>query len=166
MKLSNIILITTSLFAATSMATEIDVTQTKAFEEIRLIDTKIDENKTQWSVHFGGWSHHVKTNDFEYNETHNMKIVQRNNILFGEFTNSFGNRTYVVGYDLVLTNKHDFQFGLIGGLVHGYKNDAVKSWNYNVMPIVVPYVTYTKYDIQPSVSLMGNAFVFSIKYQF
>lgn len=166
MNRSNILLIVTVLFAASSMATEIDVTQTKAFEEIRLIEVENNDDNTQWSVHFGGWSHHVKTNNFEFNETHNMKIVQRNNVLFGEFTNSFGNRTYVVGYDLVLTNKHDFQFGLIGGVVHGYENDAIKTWKYNLMPIVVPYVTYTKYDIQPSLSLMGNAFVFSIKYQF
>lgn len=158
-------LIALSIVTSTaSFAENLDVTQSKAFENIELSQTQ--ETATSWSVHVGGWSHHVKVEDFNYNETHNMKIVQRNNILFGEFTNSFGNSTYVVGYDLKLANKHDFQFGLIGGAVHGYKNDAIKSWKFNVMPIVVPYVTYTKYDIQPSLSLMGNAVVVSVKYQF
>lgn len=120
------------------------------------------------SIHFGGFSHHLNNNK-DYNNNNKILAVEYKNVVVGTFDNSFDDQSYLIGYNFH-SNWLDLQFGIVTGLVYGYdKDDVSKSvllWGTNLMPLIFPYVTYTKYDIQPTAGIFGEAATLLFKYKF
>lgn len=116
------------------------------------------------TVYVGGWSKHLNTD--AKNESHWLHAYEKNNWQIGGFINSHNDYTIEVTYNFVLGEYHHFEYGSLLGLSYGYKEEDVSTMNYKrFMPIVVPYVAYTEYQVQPFVGLLGQALFFSVRYR-
>ena len=116
------------------------------------------------AIYLGGWSKHL--NGDADNETHWFHAYEYNNWQIGGFINSHNDYTVEVSYNFVLGEYRHFEYGSLVGLSYGYKEEDVDFLNYNrFMPIVVPYVAYTEYQVQPVVGLLGSAVFFTVRYE-
>ena len=107
-------------------------------------------------MYVGGWSSHLTSGD--YNERHHFHAYQKDNWLIGGFVNSFDNYTLIAGKSFSWTNEDEsIEAGFFAGLSYGYKHQHVKISIGGLMPVLVPYITYTAHKIQPSLLLLGNA---------
>lgn len=128
------------------------------------------ESDEELGVYLGGWSYHLGT-DYNYNENHNMVVLEYDNVVFGGFKNSFDENTYVLGYHWY-KDVDDFRFSAIGLLTYGYSKGNYYEVFYErgsgskalIVPVVS--VSYTKYNVQPAIGLMGNALAVLVKAKF
>lgn len=113
-------------------------------------------------LHTGAWSKHFS--DDAYNESHSLLAVEYRSYMAGYFRNSYGE-------DSVFAAKRwswshgNWEAGIAVGAVYGYRH-CFKGWadrSRRVCPLVSPSLTYTKYAIQPSVLVMGNAAALSVR---
>lgn len=113
-------------------------------------------------LHTGAWSQHFSGD--AYNESHDLLAVEYSSYMAGYFENSYGE-------DSVFAAKRwSWEYGyweasIIAGAVYGYRH-CLKGWtdrNRRVCPLISPAITYTRYTVQPSVLLMGNAVALSIR---
>ena len=107
-------------------------------------------------IYMGGWSHHLTSGN--YNEEHHFHAYQKDNWLVGGFVNSFDDYTLIAGKSFGWTNEAEsIEVGFVAGLSCGYKHEHVKLSASGFMPVLVPYIAYTEYKVQPSLLLLGNA---------
>ena len=115
----------------------------------------------QTAVHLGGWSHHIITDGL--NSSHNAVMIEQGDWLVGRFTNSYDQPTSAIAYGQTW-EKGNWKVSVHGGLVYGYsdcysdKGDG-RTW----CPMVYPSLSYTKHRVQPTVGLIGEAFVLTIR---
>lgn len=114
------------------------------------------------SLYLGGFSKHLITQGL--NETHNFVGIQHDKLFAGVFNNSYNNTTGIVAYDTTYTYNDSFSYGLMSGMSYGYNCDDVQiPCLSGFMPLVLPYVEYTKSTIKPMVSLLGEALFITFK---
>ena len=107
-------------------------------------------------MHVGGWSSHLTSGD--YNEEHHFHAYQKDDWIVGGFVNSFDDYTLIAGKSFIWTNEAEsIEAGFVAGMSYGYKHEHVKLSINGFMPVLVPYITYTEYKVQPSLLLLGNA---------
>lgn len=107
-------------------------------------------------IYMGGWSHHLTSG--EYNEEHHFHAYQKDDWLIGGFVNSFDDYTLIAGKSFSWQNEpKSLEVGFVAALSYGYKHEYVKLSINGFLPVLVPYITYTEYKIQPSLLLLGNA---------
>lgn len=124
------------------------------------------------NVTFGGWSYHVQDRDIITNEDHKLlglSYVNENNGWGGfaaRFDNSFDRESYALGV-AKYWSVSDFIVGIQGGAVYGYTSCMGNEGDKSVWcPMVVPSISYAKWDLQPTIMLMGPAVVFAFSYSF
>ncbi len=126
-------------------------------------------------LYTGGWSYHLTeykekdTGYDDFNSTHNLIGVEYDGWLVAYYNNSFYKDSYVLAKNVFQRTYGDFDLSVYAGVVHGYascigeKNPAHGKSKACVM--VAPALTYTKYKVQPSVLLLGNAVALSIRWE-
>jgi hypothetical protein len=104
------------------------------------------------------------------NGKHNFLVYERNDYVAGTFINSYGDRTYTMGYRYGITDEFipDVSLNLLAGLTYGYKQCIGRPMHDSavVCPSVVVEFRYTKYDIQPTVFFTGGAAVLLFNIEF
>ena len=96
-----------------------------------------DENT--FSYHFGGWSSHFVSGDF--NESHQFHLIEYKKVIAGTFTTSFSNRAGLLAYNFSRDYGQHIQVGVLAGGVTGYKRRDVKAIVCaDVCPVLAPYV--------------------------
>ncbi|WP_020408909.1 hypothetical protein [Hahella ganghwensis] len=119
-----------------------------------------------FTVHGGGWSHHIDSSDYDYNSNHRLIAGEYRDWIGGYFRNSFDEDSFFIGHRF---NKQlgDIRLSIMPGATYGYRHcTKPKDLDGNdrrVCPVVVPSATYTKYQVKPTVSLMGTAVVLTIE---
>ena len=115
------------------------------------------------NLHLGGVSHHLDSpSDIEYNESHNMILIERESYVGGFFLNSYGNASLMAAkrYDWTYRSVN---YGFMAGIVYGYEDyQAPLTWN-KLTPAFIPYVQYDYGKVKPTISLMGTAIVLSVE---
>lgn len=108
--------------------------------------------------YLGGWSFNWGTAP-DYTSSSNIVMLQFDNFVAGYYKNSFSNDTYVLGWAFdEWTIAQDLNVGLMVGMSHGFPNDEteVTLGDSEFAPIAVPYITFTRYAVQPMFGLMGT----------
>jgi hypothetical protein len=127
------------------------------------------------SIYTGAWSHHMgdkteRTETFVVsidNETHYLLAYERAGYVIGGFKNSFGEPTAIAGKRFQLFESGDIEAGVYIGASYGYYSctrEIDEKQTPNLCPAVVPEISYTKYRLQPTFMLLGDAFTFSLKW--
>ena len=119
-----------------------------------------------FNLHLGGASHHLDHNeDFDYNESHNLVLIERESYVGGYFKNSYGNDSLLAAKRYDWTYKR-INYGFMAGIVYGYEDyQTPLTWN-KLTPALIPYIQYDYEGIKPTVSLMGTAVVLSVEFDF
>jgi hypothetical protein len=122
------------------------------------------------SLYTGAWSYHINPAESVNNETHNLLAYETHGYIVGAFKNSFSDPTVVVGKRFELFEAGNFKSGIYVGATYGYysctpeRGQVEGSRDRKVCFAAVPEISYTKYSVQPTVMLLGNAVAFSIKW--
>jgi len=116
-------------------------------------------------LHTGAWSKHIGGGD--YNETHKLLAVEHEQIMAGYFENSHGDDSFLAAYRWRVARYQDVRVSVLAGGVYGYSHctKGDDGGSKKLCPLIAPAVTYTAFSVQPSLSLMGNAVVFSIAWE-
>ena len=118
-------------------------------------------------LYTGAWSHHIGASR-DYNETHNLLALEHNAYMAGYFKNSQGDGSALVGVKWAKPLIYDLKASVMVGASYGYKADCLRpeeSGATKVCPMAVPAITYTGAKVQPSLSMIGNAVTFSIRWK-
>lgn len=121
-------------------------------------------------LYLGGWSKHFNSS-YDYNETNNLIGIEYDNLVVGKFDNSFDETTYIFGYDWN-TQWYDIKVGALSGVMYGYTRGRLYDYLYEsgsgkrLLPMILPYISYVKYPVQPVIGVMGNAFILTFKIDF
>ncbi|ASV44534.1 hypothetical protein PBI_SCTP2_519 [Salicola phage SCTP-2] len=126
----------------------------------------VEDKKETFNLSLGAWSKHVLSNDIS-NETHNMIAVQKSRIMGGYFKNSHGNDTFFINYyrEFEITKNIEpfVTFGLMYGYTECFGEDNSSK---DVCPMGVIGVSYTKFRIEPTLYLLGDAISFGPRIKF
>ncbi len=120
------------------------------------------------NLYTGAWSYHINSTPFITNETHHLLAYEHDRLIVGAFKNSYGDLTAVVGSRFELFEAGDFRGGIYLGITYGYRtcdNMAKGNPDRVFCPAVVPEISYTRYKLQPTVMLLGNAIALSFKWK-
>lgn len=121
--------------------------------------------KAETNLYAGAWSTHIGT-DEDYNSTHNLLAVEHEQVFAGYFRNSYDEDAFAAGYRFQ-KSWGDFEGGLLVGATYGYR-DCLKGYadaDRRLCPAVAPMVSYTRYRVQPTVILLGNAVAVSVRFE-
>ena len=123
--------------------------------------------KAETAVYAGAWSKHLVTGDeYDYTSSHDLFAVEYKRVFAARFRNSYGRESYALGYTWS-KQYGNFEAKVVAGAVRGYRGwygDSESTTK--TLPLVVPMVSYTKYKIQPTVLLMGEALAASVRIEF
>ena len=120
--------------------------------------------RAETNIYAGAWSKHLITGG-DYTSSHDLFAVEHKRIFAARFRNSFGRESYALGRTWTWS-KGNLEAKVVVGAVRGYRgfygdyDDKTR-----VLPLVVPMVSYTKYRVQPTVLLMGEALAFSVRFE-
>lgn len=118
------------------------------------------------NLYMGAWSKHLITND-DYTSSHDLVGIQYGQYFAGRFRNSYGRTSYALAHGVFKHKVGDWEGQVLIGVVRGYRrcfsDDGDKAV---VCPLVVPMVSYTKYAVQPTLLLMGEALALSVRVEF
>ena len=122
----------------------------------------------QWIVSVGGWSKHVLGLSSDVtNETHDIISVEHDGYSVGYFKNSYGNDTgfTVKAWRKPLSDNWEgsASFGITYGYTKCYGEDGSGK---NICPYGWIGVSYTKYQVVPSVKILPGVIVFSPEIRF
>jgi hypothetical protein len=117
-------------------------------------------------LYTGAWSYHINPAEGVNNETHNLIAYETHNYIVGAFKNSFSDPTVIAGKRFELFESGDFKAGLYAGVTYGYHGcqQTEDTGKKAVCLAAVPEISYTKYSVQPTIMILGNAVAFSIKW--
>ncbi len=101
-------------------------------------------------------SHHIGGGD--YNERNEGVIFSVDGYFIGAYDNSFDRTSVLVGKGWSYDHNY-FTLSLNAGAVNNYETPiTVGGWT----PFIAPRVTYNKYTLKPSISILGSAIVFGV----
>jgi hypothetical protein len=116
------------------------------------------------ALHAGGWSYHIVTgNKVDYTSSHDLVAVEHKRVFAARFRNSFGRESYALGRTWTWA-KGNLEAKVVVGAVRGYRG-----WygdyqdKTEILPIIVPMLSYTRHKVEPTVLLMGEAIAFSFR---
>ena len=121
-------------------------------------------------IYTGSWSYHFDQKDHPIsNENHELIGYQHNSWMVGSYKNSWGDQSYIIGREFSIKQYGNFKFSALVGADYGYmscdtppEHTEPPKW----CPAILPTVTYVKYDVQPSLAIMGRALTFQIRWKF
>jgi len=113
------------------------------------------------SLYLGGFSKHLFTKGL--NENNPLLAVEINDYVIGGFKNSYNDFTILTARDFKIKTNGNLSAGVILGATYGYYCDYVPLCKDKFMPVLSPYISFTKYNIQPTVLLFGEAVYFTVK---
>lgn len=115
------------------------------------------------AVYLGGISTHIASPDSQYNQSHDLIAYERNVYLVGRFKNSY-NRTSYVAAKGWHEHRGYLRLSLFVGGVYGYRSCyGDEGTEARLCPMLAPSATYTRWRVQPSVFLFGEALVLSAR---
>ncbi|ENC6709911.1 hypothetical protein ABKY54_004521 [Vibrio harveyi] len=129
------------------------------------------DNDKEINLLAGGWSQHFfKQPGPALNYKNDLLAVEYDNWIVGTFKNSYDDRTYTAAYDFNW-QRDDLEYGVAVGLNYGYcgsnqKDKFIDKYGCdtaNIVPMVMPYVSYSKFRIKPTVGLLWNALILTFK---
>lgn len=118
--------------------------------------------QAETAVTLGGWSKHMLT-DEDYNSSHDAVLLEHGPIMAGRFTNSYGRESCALAYGWSRT-WGNWRGAIHAGVIQGYRScfgDDGRSGR--LCPMAYPSVSYVRYRVQPTVGLLGEAVVFSVR---
>ncbi len=113
-------------------------------------------------IHTGAWSQHLSRDD--YNESHRLAAVEYSSYMAGYFNNSYDEDSAFIAKRWS-QDFGDWEASISLGAVYGYRS-CIKGWSEDdrrICPLISPSLTYTRYAVQPSLLLMGNALAISVR---
>ena len=113
-------------------------------------------------LHTGAWSSHFSSHN--YNETHDLVALEYSSYMTGYFQNSYGEDSVFAAKRWSWDEGH-WKAGISLGAVYGYRS-CTKGWSHGerrLCPMISPSLTYTRYPVQPSVLVLGNAIAVSVR---
>lgn len=113
------------------------------------------------AVYVGGFSKHFYSNDL--NEKNPLIAVEINDYIVGGFNNSHRDVTIIAAKNFKLKTISNFSAGVIAGVSYGYECKKFALCKNKFMPALAPYVSFTKYNIQPTVFVFGRAAYLAVK---
>ena len=119
-------------------------------------------------IFLGGISKHFG-NENVTNENHELVALEFNHIIGGTFINSYGNRSYLLGYSAEWNKDHWLSFHLAAGVVKGYSDEQYKylpCFQSEVCPTAIVGLSVNTPYTKPHLFLMGNALVFTLGFEF
>jgi hypothetical protein len=118
---------------------------------------------SEFSLTTGAWSYHFNKDQYITNENNNLIAINYKNWTAGGFKNSYGIDTYFAAKKFSIASYGHLNFSALAGINYGYNNcQGVINVGINedqkkvICPVLSPAVTYTRYEIQPSVLLLSN----------
>lgn len=115
-------------------------------------------------LYLGGWSVHFFTKDV-INENHQTVMVEYDNFLGGTMINSFGHRSYILGYSVDLYESEHFKFNAPAGIMSGYGDtDMIRVGDY--APLLGVGVEFKLPYVRPTVLYTGKAAMVMFKLEF
>ena len=122
-----------------------------------------DENT--FSYHFGGWSSHFVSGDF--NESHQFHLIEYKKVIAGTFTNSFNNRAAILAYNFSKDYGQHIRVGVLAGGVTGYNRGEVRAVDYaDVCPVLAPYVATRGFPVNLSLTAFGDGVLLTLRIDF
>lgn len=124
------------------------------------------------ALYGGGYSTHlIDSNPNISNESHDLIAVQYDTVITGRFNNSYGRESYFVAYEW---NWRPFkempyvQTFTWAGLVNGYTSCSFDggSGNSRLCAMAVAGARYTRWRIEPTAALIGEALTAIISVRF
>lgn len=120
-------------------------------------------------IYTGAWSYHFDQKDHPItNQKHDLIGYQHDAWMIGSYHNSFGDQSYMIGREFQVRQYGNFNLTVVAGADYGYKSCTGPTTNKDAVwcPAIMPVLTYTKYDIQPSLAIMGRALTLQIRWRF
>lgn len=141
----------------------------KAFAFVSLIFFALNANafeREEVHVALGGWSHHVVSESIT-NETHNIVAVEYGSVAAGYFKNSFGRDSFFIARHWRYTIMENVDVTASIGVNYGYRG-CYGDFRDEQTPCLHGHIGigYTKYMIEPTIKLFGDAIVFSPEVRF
>ena len=118
------------------------------------------------SLYTGAWSYHpIPDKDVDHS-SHNLIGYEHNTLLVAAYKNSYGKASLFVAKRLEFIDEPTWKAAVNVGINYGYYkclrvDMEEKTW----CPAVVPEISYTKYKVQPTLSLFGKAIVLAFKWE-
>lgn len=120
-------------------------------------------------IYAGGWSKHFGDTTGVINEQHNFVGYERDDWIVGSFKNSFGKDAYLAGKILEIYEIDNIHLKVAVGGVYGYNScsDTNPPSNEAVLcPAVAPMLSYERFAMQPTITVVGKAVVVMVKWRF
>jgi len=130
-------------------------------KHILLLIALISEPLLADGVYVGGVSKHLFQKGM--NENNPLLAVEVNNYIVGGFKNSYSDFTVFAAKNFNLKTFDNFSLGVMLGVTYGYDCQYESICLNNFIPVSSPYVSFTKYNIKPTVLLFGEALYFTVK---
>lgn len=97
--------------------------------------------------------------EHSFNESNRLLAIEYKRVFAGYFKNSFNDDSFALGYRFS-KQWGNWEGSILAGVTYGYR-DCTSSWDQfedkKVCPAVSPMITYTKYDIKPTLIVIGEA---------
>lgn len=122
------------------------------------------------SVLLGGWSYHFDRGQ-DWNESHNMVIVEHKDYALGYMKNSYGDDTFMFFKDFTWYESEYVNFGWkVGGNI-GYDKEDVSLQFFGIVPILDPYFEFNAVEvggveIKPVILYNWSSVVGGFKFEF
>lgn len=122
------------------------------------------------SLYTGAWSYHAWDAKYVSNYEHNLIAYEYKGIVLGEFKNSYDDDTILLVKQFEFYSENNVKFSIDVGITHGYKDCVhVEGPEENDKGVscfaAAAELSYTKYKIQPTIMVLGNATVVTIKWE-
>lgn len=118
-------------------------------------------------LYAGAWSKHLEHSEIDYNESHNLLAVEHRQIVVGGFRNSWGRDSWFAAYRWTWTPLEHVEASVLAGGVYGYSHcwKGEDGGGRKICPMLSPGITYTRWRVQPSVLLLGNAVGVTVRWR-
>lgn len=127
-----------------------------------------DFSLSKTSVFLGAVTDHPFS-DEEFNENNRLAAIEYGGIFAGYFNNSYGEDTFALGYRAKKQITKNIEISAVMGVTYGYRN-CTSGWSdtngKKLCPAFAPMISYTKYRIQPTIAVIGEAVSLTAKIDF
>ena len=120
-----------------------------------LVLTQCQPAMAELRITGGGYSTHL-ISDNVTNESHDHWAVQYRNVEIGKFNNSFDDEVWYVAYEWH-RDWGDLQGFTKAGVMYGYRDLYSDTGDRGYLPMLAPGVRYTRWALQPEITLVGGA---------
>src|SRR5690554_5139755 len=127
------------------------------------------------TVHLGGWSpgrdYDGQIDGWEPNTSHELIAVTYRGLMVGRFKNSYYQDTHVIAKSFHVWSGGHLEANIMAGAMYGYSH--CYSGEYHPpgeparwCPALLPELAYTRWRVQPVLSMFGSIPVAAIRVQF